>query len=495
MREGLTQQMKVEGTLSGGQFNGNAYATYPDEKWSIKSYFSIKGLENLLIYVWIAKDISWTTSTWIPAWLFGTLAVFLSFVFVCIAIYDLHYEEIWNGIAQLLWVFGNFWWMMGDVHDVEFPDERPIYDERQHACQVIMIAAMTWLGILYFIIRPFKLFPKIDKETRDKYCDVDLKPSMPFFNDWREYENFHLVLWLGKDLAWCLLNKPMWFVFTPPTFLINLDFICLTATVDGLLVDHVHYVSLLLWVIGNGTWALGELYWIDNDDPETLLRGSRPENANARWWASWILIFSYFPLFILHCYWIPLSLCTNVIQDEPRLCSKQEQDNKRHTSDYDPDSPSSSNNNVVTNRNMNSVTISSAVDSVNGTNNPIHNYQRHHQVVHYSSIGSGSDDGSRSRSNSASHLNSPQDPSEYSNDTLSHSSGSPSSQNSPRSSPSYGQGQGQGQGPSDDQRVSPNTSPRSSPPPSLGSGQDQDQGRPRLVTPNDNSNIDVGHQV
>ena len=186
-------------------------------------------------------------------------------------------------------------------------------------------------------------------------------------------------------------------------------------------------------------------------------------------------------------------MCTNVIQDEPRLCSKQEQDNKRHTSDYDPDSPSSSNNNVVTNRNMNSVTISSAVDSVNGTNNPIHSYQRHHQVVHYSSIGSGSDDGSRSRSNSASHLNSPQDPSEYSNDTLSHSSGSPSSQNSPRSSPSYGQGQGQG--PSDDQRVSPNTSPRSSPPPSLGSGQDQDQGRPRLVTPNDNSNIDVGHQV
>ena len=96
MREGLTQQMKVEGTLSGGQFNGNAYATYPDEKWSIKSYFSIKGLENLLIYVWIAKDISWTTSTWIPAWLFGTLAVFLSFVFVCIAIYDFHYEEIWK---------------------------------------------------------------------------------------------------------------------------------------------------------------------------------------------------------------------------------------------------------------------------------------------------------------------------------------------------------------------------------------------------------------
>ena len=46
--ESLSQRLKVEGTLSGGQFNGNAYTTYPDEKWDIKYYFTIKGLENLL---------------------------------------------------------------------------------------------------------------------------------------------------------------------------------------------------------------------------------------------------------------------------------------------------------------------------------------------------------------------------------------------------------------------------------------------------------------
>ena len=308
--------MKVEGIVNGGQGNGNAYLTYPDEPWNLRSYFkTVKGLENLLIYIWIAKDIAWTTSSWYPAWLFGTLAVILSGAFVFKAILDLHYDEIWNGVGQFLWVFGNFWWMMGDVHDVEFPDEKPQYDERQQSCQIIMSFAMAWLGVLYFIIRPFKLFPTVPKEIDAQYNDMTLVPSFPYFTNWREYENFHLVLWLGKDLAWCLLNKPMWFIFTPPTLLIALDFIFITATVDGLIIDHVHYISLLMWVIGNGTWALGELYWINNDDPETLFRGSRPENANARWWASWILLFSYLPLLIVHIYWIPLSTCTDIIPD------------------------------------------------------------------------------------------------------------------------------------------------------------------------------------
>jgi len=70
----------------------------------------------------------------------------------------------------------------------------------------------------------------------------------------------------------------------------------------------VHYISMLMWVIGNMMWALGELFYASDDDPEQLLRGSRPENKNCRWWASWCLIWSFLPLLVLHCVWIPLTL-------------------------------------------------------------------------------------------------------------------------------------------------------------------------------------------
>ena len=108
------------------------------------------------------------------------------------------------------------------------------------------------------------------------------------------------------------------------------------------------------------------------------------------------------------------------------------------------------------------------MSNINITNSPIHH--RHLQVVHYSSIASGSDDGSRSRSNSATNLNSPQDPSEYSNDSVSNSDGSSSPHNSPSSSPSHMLSQEQG-------------------------GQSQSQGGSPLVVMNGNSNIDVRHQV
>ena len=172
-------------------------------------YNSIRGLENLLLYLWIAKDLSWTTSTWVPAWLFGLLSVIFAFLFIVRAVVDVVWIEIWHGVAQFLWVFGNFWWMIGDVHDIEFPNQKPIYNQRQKDCEHIMEAALCWLGLWYLIIRPLKLLPEPDEEARRAYDgEFNLIPSIPYFKNWREYEAFHIVLWLGKDYAWNTLNKP-----------------------------------------------------------------------------------------------------------------------------------------------------------------------------------------------------------------------------------------------------------------------------------------------
>jgi hypothetical protein len=55
---------------------------------------------------------------------------------------------------------------------------------------------------------------------------------------------------------------------------------------------------------------------MNDDDPEGLiLRGSRPENKNCRWWASWILIFAFLPIVILYSVWLPLT-CSGRIWEE-----------------------------------------------------------------------------------------------------------------------------------------------------------------------------------
>lgn len=288
---------------------GNAYTTLPGEKWTCATYWeTIPGMDNMLLYLWIAKDISWTTSTWVPAWLFGMMSVFFSGMFFVRTVLDVNWAEIWHSAAQFLWVFGNFWWMIGDVHDVEFPKEKPIYDARQIACSHIMEGALALLAIWYLVIKPLRLLPDADAKTTRKYNTCELIPSIPYFKTWREYELFHIVLWLGKDYAWNVLNKPLWFIFTPFTLIASVDFIWTTAKEDHMIVDNIHYISTLLWVLGNMMWALGELFYANDDDPEQLFRGSRLANENCRWWASWILIFSYLPLLVLHCVWIPLSV-------------------------------------------------------------------------------------------------------------------------------------------------------------------------------------------
>ena len=38
-------------------------------------------------------------------------------------------------------------------------------------------------------------------------------------------------------------------------------------------VDTVHYITILLWVCGNVTWALGEFFFAEYDEPIKMWRG------------------------------------------------------------------------------------------------------------------------------------------------------------------------------------------------------------------------------
>lgn len=73
--------------------------------------------------------------------------------------------------------------------------------------------------------------------------------------------------------------------------------------------DTMHYVAQLMWVIGNMFWALGQIYVNQDDDAAFYLFDmSNDTKYHMRYIASWVLFAAYWPLIILYCVWIPLTL-------------------------------------------------------------------------------------------------------------------------------------------------------------------------------------------
>mmetsp|Transcript_13526 Transcript_13526/g.12248 ORF Transcript_13526/g.12248 Transcript_13526/m.12248 type:complete len:368 (-) Transcript_13526:24-1127(-) len=275
--------------------------------WTLSWYLSITGSEYFHIYLWICKDLSWTQEWYLLSLIFGTLSLMWYVVLAYHALSTRNGEEIWNVLGGILWLFANFWWMAGEIHDVQYPYANPISIKHDRDSSYILSAALIWFSIYYLIIIPFNLLP-VSKRALEAYDDGQLHCRFSYFRNYRQYENIHTMFWLAKDLAWNLNNTSLWFIFLIPTILLSLDFIIVSMNAKNAVVDTAHYTSTLLWVCGNITWALGEFFFGNYDNPLILWQDSAIALKTARWYASWILLFSFIPLIFMYSMWIPLSL-------------------------------------------------------------------------------------------------------------------------------------------------------------------------------------------
>ena len=120
----------------------------------------------------------------------------------------------------------------------------------------MMETGISWLAFFYLFVKPFRLWGADDPETVAAYDTTGLPPRWPmFFKTWREYENIHILFWLGKDVAWINLIPSMWVIFLVPTFGIAWDMVFVTFWKKHLMIDHAHNVTILIWVMANAIWA------------------------------------------------------------------------------------------------------------------------------------------------------------------------------------------------------------------------------------------------
>ncbi len=76
----------------------------------------------------------------------------------------------------------------------------------------------------------------------------------------RKGENFHIVLWLMKDMCWVMDLKILGTIMIVPTLLMALWIAWKSREEIG---ELLHCVAVVLWIMANGTWMVGEFFFHD----------------------------------------------------------------------------------------------------------------------------------------------------------------------------------------------------------------------------------------
>ena len=78
----------------------------------------------------------------------------------------------------------------------------------------------------------------------------------------RRVENMHILFWLIKDLCWALNFKYMALFMIIPTMSVAL---LITWQTRYVISEFIHNLAVILWIIANCTWMIGEFFGLDEN--------------------------------------------------------------------------------------------------------------------------------------------------------------------------------------------------------------------------------------
>ena len=84
------------------------------------------------------------------------------------------------------------------------------------------------------------------------------------FKSLRASENFHIVLWLFKDLCWVMDLRLFGTIMITPTVAMAV-WIAWRSRAD--IGEFLHSLAVVFWICANGTWMLGEFFCDDCTRP------------------------------------------------------------------------------------------------------------------------------------------------------------------------------------------------------------------------------------
>lgn len=78
----------------------------------------------------------------------------------------------------------------------------------------------------------------------------------------RKFENYHIVLWLIKDLCWAMEFKTLGITMIAPTIALAI-YIAYRSFENKF--EFMHNLAVCFWITANATWMTGEFF--DFADP------------------------------------------------------------------------------------------------------------------------------------------------------------------------------------------------------------------------------------
>jgi hypothetical protein len=77
---------------------------------------------------------------------------------------------------------------------------------------------------------------------------------------YRKMENLHIVFWLFKDIAWCMVWKPLGVVMIFPTLIIS---IVIAWRTRQYMSELCHNLAITFWISANSYWMISEFLQFD----------------------------------------------------------------------------------------------------------------------------------------------------------------------------------------------------------------------------------------
>jgi hypothetical protein len=79
--------------------------------------------------------------------------------------------------------------------------------------------------------------------------------------NYRRMENMHIVFWLFKDIAWCMIWKPLGIIMIVPTLLIS---IMIAWRTRRFVSELCHNLAITAWISANSYWMISEFAGFDS---------------------------------------------------------------------------------------------------------------------------------------------------------------------------------------------------------------------------------------
>ena len=77
----------------------------------------------------------------------------------------------------------------------------------------------------------------------------------------RKMENLHIVFWLFKDVAWCMVWRPLGIAMIFPTLIVS---IIIAWRTRRYMSELCHNLAITIWITANSYWMISEFVGFDS---------------------------------------------------------------------------------------------------------------------------------------------------------------------------------------------------------------------------------------